>query len=330
MEPKIKALFNEDILELAKTLYQMDENSLKLLGGFESFVYEYTCKSKPYILKITHQSHRTKDQIDSEFDFVNYLYHHGGSVSKPVYNRHGNFTHRYPLDSGYFTLSSTEKALGNRPTDVLVNLTLQQKYGQTIGLFHKLTMTYKPSFNIDQRFTWYEDPLILEAKSYLDDNDAFVYEKLEQVISDIKRILETPDNYGLIHTDIHRSNFLVDENHNLTVFDFDDASYHYFMSDIAIAIFYSLFFHPDKDSISTDFMIHLLKGYRLEHTFTKDAFLSLELFFRLRMIILYIALKRSTSPLDPFTAKYNALYLDSIKHHKPFLNVSYSDIYEKL
>ena len=330
MEPKIKALFKEDILEVAKTLYPMDPNSLNLLGGFESFVYEYTYEHKPYILKITHSSHRTKDQIDSEFDFVDYLSKHGGAVSKVILNRYGNYTHRYPLEEGYFTLSATEKAIGETPKDLLTNTLLQENYGQTIGKFHAITKNYKRTYSIEPRFTWFDDPLILEVDKYLDEQDAYVKHELDQVIRDISSIQQSSDNYGLIHTDIHRSNFLVNQDQTLTVFDFDDASYHYFLSDIAIAIFYSLFFNPEKEKLAKDFITHLMKGYFKEHTLTKADFTHIELFFRLRMIILYVALKRSTEPTHPFTVKFNSLYIDSIQHHEPFLMIDYHALYDEI
>ena len=330
MEPKIKALFDESMLEGAKTLYDMDEGSLKLLGGFESFVYEYTKHQQSYILKVTHSSHRTKDQIDSEFDFVNYLFLNGGRVSKPTLTRHGNYTHRIPLDEGYFTLSSTEKAVGNRPTDILNNPDLIDQYGQTIGGFHHITMGYQPSFNIDRRFTWYEDPLIVDCKKYLDESDLFVYDALISVMNQIKQIPMTSSNYGLIHTDIHRSNFLVDEENKLTVFDFDDSAYFYFMSDIAIAIFYTVFFHPNRQNVSKDFIVNLMKGYMKKHTITKSDFMTLDLFFRLRMIILYVALKRSTQKTDPFTEKYNNLYLNLIRDNQPFLDLDFDKLYDEI
>lgn len=330
MEQRIKKLFTEDILVLSKTLYPMDQDSLKLLGGFEAFVYEYTYQGQGYILKIAHSSHRTQAQIESELDFVRYLYEQGGRVSKPILNRHGIYTHMYPVDSGYFVLSSTEKATGKRPVDLLTNPILQFHYGQTIGHFHQLTQDYRRPEHIEPRFAWDQDPLILEIKQYLDDNDAYIYEALQQTIHEIRQIPKTTHNYGLIHTDIHRSNFLVDAQNQLTVFDFDDASEHYVISDLAIAIFYSLFFDPDRHQKAPAFILQLLKGYTSRYPIYKSDFLTLERFFRLRILILYIALKRSTDPKDPFTAKYNEIYVPLIQSNTPFLELDYIALYEQL
>jgi len=43
----------------------------------------------------------------------------------------------------------------------------------------------------------------------------------------------------LIHTDVHAGNFFVDDG-RITVFDFDDSSYQWFASDIAIALYYTI------------------------------------------------------------------------------------------
>ena len=45
------------------------------------------------------------------------------------------------------------------------------------------------------------------------------------------------DCYGLIHADIHQGNFFVDENDNITIFDFDDCHYHWFAYDLAVPLF---------------------------------------------------------------------------------------------
>lgn len=330
MDPNIKKLFTEDILTLAKSLYAMDSDSLKLLGGFEAFVYEYMFQGQAYILKIAHSSHRTQAQIESEMDFVRYLYEQGGAVSKPILNLKGAYTHRYPVESGYFVLSSTEKASGQRPVDLLSNPTLQYNYGRTIGHFHQLTHHYHRSADIEPRFAWDQDPLILEAKQYLDDNDAYMYEALQQTIHDIRQIPKTKHNYGLIHTDIHRSNFLVDSQNQLTVFDFDDASEHYVISDLAIAIFYGLFFDPDRHQKAPAFILQLLKGYTSRYPLFKSDWIQIEHFFRLRILILYLALKRSTDTKDPFTVKFNQIYLPLIQSNAPFLNLDYESLYEQL
>jgi Ser/Thr protein kinase RdoA (MazF antagonist) len=138
------------------------------------------------------------------------------------------------------------------------------------------------------------------------------------------------ENYGLIHTDIHAGNFLVDQNQNLTVFDFDDCAYFYFLSDIAIAIFYTVFFNPNRHEISKPFITALLKGYMKQHVLKKSDFLQIELFFKLRILILYLALKRSTQPTDPFTQKYNSIYFEDLKNHRPFLNMDYEALYDEI
>gem|GEM_PF-6667670 len=102
------------------------------------------------------------------------------------------------------------------------------------------------------------------------------------------------------------------------------------MSDIAIAIFYTVFFHPNRQAVSKDFIVSLMKGYIKKQPITKADFMTLDLFFRLRMIILYVALKRSTQKTDPFTEKYNSIYLDLIHHNQPFLDLDLDKLYDEI
>jgi hypothetical protein len=67
-----------------------------------------------------------------------------------------------------------------------------------------------------------------------------------------------------------------------------------------------------------------------QHPLSKSDFLTIELFFKLRTIILYLALKRSTQPTDPFTPKYNSIYLEDLKHHRPFLDMDYEALYDEI
>ena len=54
----------------------------------------------------------------------------------------------------------------------------------------------------------------------------------------IKGYDQTIDSYGLIHTDLHFGNMYYD-GQTLTIFDWDDACYKHFISDIAIILFYT-------------------------------------------------------------------------------------------
>ncbi len=60
---------------------------------------------------------------------------------------------------------------------------------------------------------------------------------------DLRAYLDTlpqdSDSYGLVHSDFYFSNFFVDDS-KITLFDFDDCCYAWFVYDIAMSLFYTL------------------------------------------------------------------------------------------
>ena len=100
-----------------------------------------------------------------------------------------------------------------------------------------------------------------------------------------------------MHGDIHPGNFHYDGK-ELTIFDFDDAAYNYFIHDLAMVLYYSVLFTPWTAEEKTDFarkqLQVLRKGYEYEHRLADSWYESLPLFLRLRDIGLYGTPKRSS------------------------------------
>ena len=104
-------------------------------------------------------------------------------------------------------------------------------------------------------------------------------------------------SYGLVHQDAHQNNFLMDADGTLTLFDFDDCAYSWFINDIAIVLFYismdaeELEF-PDSASFTHEFMIHFLRGYRQAYTLSPTWLKEIPTFLKLRELELYAVVHR--------------------------------------
>ena len=68
-------------------------------------------------------------------------------------------------------------------------------------------------------------------------------------------------SFGLIHQDAHGGNFLVDDQGQITLFDFDDCLYSWFINDIAMAIFYRLLGETDMVGLAHEFLPPFMAGY---------------------------------------------------------------------
>ncbi|OQY33837.1 MAG: hypothetical protein B6I38_03100 [Anaerolineaceae bacterium 4572_5.1] len=70
--------------------------------------------------------------------------------------------------------------------------------------------------------------------------------------------------YGLIHQDAHGGNFFIKDG-AITLFDFDDCMYGWFIYDIAMVLFYAALGKEDMAAFTKTFMGDFLQGYAQEN-----------------------------------------------------------------
>ncbi len=98
MDPKIASRFNDTLLKDAMQRYDIPADKIKLLNGFESFIYEFNRPDGDFILRIGHSLRRTPDMIRGEVDWINYLADGGTTVARAVLSSSGNLVE--PVDDG--------------------------------------------------------------------------------------------------------------------------------------------------------------------------------------------------------------------------------------
>lgn len=330
MEKNVKLLLTNEVMEKVAAFYNLKIEDLYFVGGFENFIYGFKRDDASYIVRITHSSHRSKDDIKAEMDFIFYLASHGARVSTPINTKEEQLTGLIALeDQSYFTVSAFTKAEGDIPRRDNITDKVLFNYGKTIGEFHQLTKNYHVKEGEPKRIRWDEDSIILNAKKYLNKKDDLIITRLQELIREIKEIEAHRDNFGLIHTDIHMGNFFIKDD-ELSVFDFDDAAYQYFVSDIAIALFYLVFFMGGdaRTTLGDHFMTEFMKGYLSTNKISKEDFLTIDLFLKLREIILYIVLFRTVDTEESeFAKKYIEIYRDRIIQRTPFIELDWNKYY---
>ncbi len=128
----------------------------------------------------------------------------------------------------------------------------------------------------------------------------------------INEILALPrDNggFGLCHSDFHSGNFFVTDEGQITLFDFDDCQYAWYIYDIAMALFYAISMDcqsAEELEAAQTFLTNFLSGYRQEFSLDPVWLQQIPLFLKLREIDLYIIIHRSMdmNNLDTWCARY--------------------------
>jgi len=299
MEKEIEKQFSKEILYEAAGRFGLVESSLKQLGAFENYVYEGQKDGISYILRLTHSSHRNTNMVLGELDWINFLSTNGVMVSKSLPSCSGNLAEEIYVEADYFIVTLFEKAEGkllDSNDSREWSADIFKAWGNIIGKMHKATKKYEVPNDKIKRPQWNEDDL-LDLEKYIPKDHIHIIEIGNKLLNYFDTLPKDKDCYGLIHTDIHAGNFFV-HNEKITVFDFDDCSYQWFISDIAIALYYSVWSCCDdktteeKKQFSQQFLQAFLDGYNLENKLNQFWINQIPYFLKLRDLNLYAVLHK--------------------------------------
>lgn len=333
MEKRIKDRYNQTILRQIMGRYRIAPDQIRPLPGFESFIYEFEQSGRAYILRIGHSLRRSVSLIQAEVDWINYLAAGGASVAKAIPSRQGNLVE--PVSDGqgqHFLATAFVKARGKPSRTAGWNARLFKTYGRLLGKMHALTKDYQPANPAWQRLHW-DDALMLEVSELLPASEALALEKYQALMAHLAALPKDKETYGLIHQDAHGGNFFVDEAGTITLFDFDDCAYSWFMNDIAIVLFYAAMGQADIVSFTREFMAHFLQGYRCENRLDPGWLQEIPYFLKLREIDLYAVIHRSfdvNNLNDPWVANYMRHRKERIDYDVPYIDFDFGSLAEYL
>ncbi len=291
MEPRIKDRFNDSILSEACQRYDIAPGHIHLLDGFESFMYEFDRPDGEYILRIGHSFRRTPELIHGEVDWLNYLARGGAGVARAVLSAGGELVELLPDGLGeHFLATAFVKARGGPPKSEIRNAVLFERWGQLIGRMHRLSKDYVPP-NLAWRRPEWDDPINNDMIQFLPPSEASILHCYRELVATLQRLPRDRESYGLIHQDAHAGNFFVDEDGTITLFDFDDCVYGWYIYDIAMVIFYAVM--SDFERRTPEFCVPFFRGYRSENHLDPAWLSEIPHFLKLREIELAAVIHRS-------------------------------------
>ena len=189
---------------------------------------------------------------------------------------------------------------------------------------HALTKDYAPRW---KRPEWGASSELSWDK-WLPESEPIVREKFYQLKTYLSTLPKDRESYGLIHQDVYKGNFFVDEAGNITVFDFDDCIYGWFIYDIAIILF-----RVTRDGATPEFvrefMTHFLRGYRRRNRLDAVWLEELPHFLKLREIDYYAMMHQHydvDNLEDPLLARYMENRRRKIENDVPYLDFDFTSL----
>ena len=292
---EIIQICERDVLDSTARLFGTAKEHLGKFDDYEgcaNLVYQYERDGQPLILRITCRPDRTMELIRAELHFVEYLAEGGVRVARPISSENGNLLEViHAADMPFIAVSFTRGRgmrvpdNGYRYRDDAPIEEYFQNWGQVLGQMHRLAKTYQPPSESVSRPEWHTWEYY-KGFPY-GERLPVIAQKYDQLIAELNALPKDVDSYGLIHNDFNDGNFTVDYNNgDITVFDFDDSCYFWFMYDLACAWEGGIgrtMFSPLKDR--REFMDHYMEqvmlGYTRENSLSDEWLARLPLFLRL-------------------------------------------------
>jgi amicoumacin kinase len=327
METEIRNRYSDQILAVARQRYGIAPQQVRLLDGFESFMYAFEKDGRCYILRLGHSRRRSPDLIRGEVDWINYLADGGAGVARAVLSAQGNLVEL--IDDGrggHFLATAFVKAPGGpawengRWTPELF-----VEYGRLLGRMHRLTKSYQVPNPAWRRPQW-DDPRMMETDRLLPPSEQAIIAKYHALMAELRALPQERDGFGLVHQDAHAGNFFVDEAGQITLFDFDDCVYGHFVYDLAMALFYAVTNRADAAEFGPHFWAHLWRGYQQENRLDPAWLALIPRFLKLREIDLYAVIHRSfdvNNITDPWAARFMNGRKARIEADLPYLDMAF-------
>jgi len=297
MERAISILATAAVLAQAGAPWRIPLSDLRLIRDYENFVYAVTIRGQAAVLRMTHTSHRSHADLAAELAFIQDAAAAGLPVCQPIASDAGRLIEP---NGACFHVCCFIYAAGERAswrTPLIWQDRTFTAWGATLARMHRFSAA-TGGVRRWARMRWDEDDVTRGA--YLPACDADIQARLQDVIAQCRTLPATPEDFGLIHGDVHQGNFHVDRDGALQLFDFDDACYHWFLYDLSV-----VFYHlpageaeaPPRPS-RTAIISTILAGYQSQRALPQDAGAQLQLFLLLRDLQIYQSIFKKTAPED--------------------------------
>ena len=233
-----------------------------VLGLHDNYLVE--SGADKYIFRIYRNSWRTQEQIDFELELLAYLTERTSRVAAVLPAKGGEL--KIPIDcpEGQRLGALFAYAEGIAPGNAIVeeeSLLL----GQTVAAVHEITQGFDTAhkrpildnaYLLDASLNTIDPFIEADARNYLHS----LQDKLHRVLPDLPR---DPGVFGICIGDVNPSNFHINEDKRITLFDFDQCGYGYRAFEIGKFIS-SLAVSEHKPKIAKAFIDGYLQVRRLD------------------------------------------------------------------
>ncbi len=251
--------------------------------------------STPKIIRVSYLNDRKLEDYLGELEYVRYLFDGGAPVSNVITSQKGNLVEEIHHENHTFYLSIFEKAKGKlfyenhyRYRDGVPITEYYYNCGNVLGKMHQLSKEYKPT-HVRYHFSdKYNEEYIYKL---IPSSLPILKDKIISLLHTLKGFDRDKESYGLVHFDFNDGNYMIDfETGELTVYDFDNACYCWYMFDLASLWRNGLGWVQFEEDVEKrkkfmeDYFNCVIEGYRFETIIDEETLKQLPLFLQVNLM----------------------------------------------
>lgn len=232
----------------------------RLLGDVENLVWQAEGRQR-FVLRMTHQSHRSHAALDAELAWLEALLQARLPVCRPLPGLEGKRLVPWQIDGEQFEVAAFAWLDGEAPGPgrEFWQPPMIQALGKLAARLHLHALRLSPE-QLQARPHWATN-FMQNPASYLSPDETWLLSLIEGCRSQLEALPQGPEHYGLIHGDMHGGNFLVRDT-EIQLFDFDDSHLGWHAQDLALILYGALPRDSGSGSFAQWFLDELKKGYR--------------------------------------------------------------------
>lgn len=287
-------MFSKEIALFFAQKYTSEIISAELLGVSHNTVYKIICDT-PFILRITSVSHRSKDEIIGEINFLMFLSNNGVNVAIPIPTLSNDMITEHDFENGNaFAVAFTIADGMQWEEQERVDHDYIEYIGRELGRIHSCSKNYIIN-NGNPRRQYEENQHLIKAYDIFENYNSELSKAYKQLMEQLSQVPKTKENFGLTHGDFMFSNYTLTKDKKVTVYDFDECEYSWFINDITTFLyFHFISAEPSKTAKKIDgaekIIVKFMLGYLTENNLPLEELKQLDIFFKLREYVLLSAI----------------------------------------
>ncbi len=224
------------VADFLKAEYTVNFGEAKLLKDNFNFVFA----TPKLILRFSPASKKSKREIEAEIHWTAYLNARRLPVNEIIRGASGNVCHELTVAGQLLYLVVFLRCMGTPLEYSNWGSNHFAKLGTLAGQLHRSSRAFHDQ--VTERFPHWHQHSKAAVLHDLPDDQRQLPRILEKLLQRFNQLATGPEDYGIIHYDIHQGNYFIltdQPRHSLFLFDFEMTCQGWYLQDIAVILYYA-------------------------------------------------------------------------------------------